>query len=126
VETIKEQLAMVLADMRRKYLHAKAMGWGSQEKFLDGAPITTTILESWIPVIERTVDALNLTPADYEEVLAGHRRLVRELDVLLNGDGAAKQASLCDVISQLADIKRRCPHNWTILQGIIKSGSTRG
>ena len=40
--------------------------------------------------------------ADYEEVLADHRRLVRELDVLLNGEhGAAKQASLCDIVSQL-------------------------
>jgi len=30
-------------------------------------------------------------------------RLVRELDVLLNGeDGAAKQASLCDIVSQVA------------------------
>ncbi|VVD91350.1 hypothetical protein PCO31110_01636 [Pandoraea communis] len=28
-------------------------------------------------------------------------RLVRELDVLLNGDSAAKQASLCDVVSQV-------------------------
>jgi len=39
--------------------------------------------------------------ADYEEVLEGHRRLVRELDVLLNGAGAAKQASLCDIVSQV-------------------------
>ncbi len=43
-----------------------------------------------------------LTAADYEQVLADHRRLVRELDVLLNGeDGAAKQASLCDIIAQV-------------------------
>ena len=43
---------------------------------------------------------------DYEEVLAGHRRLVRELDVILNGDGAAKQASLCDIVGQCAAIRR--------------------
>jgi len=43
-----------------------------------------------------------LTAEDYEEVLADHRRLVRELDVLLNGEhGAAKQASLCDIVGQL-------------------------
>lgn len=42
-----------------------------------------------------------LTVADYEECMADHRRLVRELDVLLNGDGAAKQASLCDIVWQL-------------------------
>lgn len=43
-----------------------------------------------------------LTVADYEEVLQEHRRLVRELDVILNGiSGAAKQASLCDIVSQV-------------------------
>lgn len=44
--------------------------------------------------------------ADYEAVLADHRRLVRELDVLLNGDGAAQQASLCDVVGQVARYQR--------------------
>ena len=34
-------------------------------------------------------------------MLTDHRRLVRELDVLLNGDGAAQQASLCDIVSQV-------------------------
>lgn len=44
----------------------------------------------------------DLTIEDYEEVLASHRRLVRELDVLLNGEeGAAKQASLCDIVGQV-------------------------
>lgn len=34
---------------------------------------------------------------------ADHQRLVRELDVLLNGEsGAAKQASLCDIVAQVA------------------------
>ncbi|HEJ7283071.1 TPA: hypothetical protein SMF87_004523 [Serratia marcescens] len=37
----------------------------------------------------------------YEEAAADKRRLVRELDVLLNGDGAAKQASLCDIVAQV-------------------------
>lgn len=42
------------------------------------------------------------TPAVYAEVLADHRRLVRELDVLLNGeDGAAQQASLVDLVAQV-------------------------
>ncbi|AWM87360.1 hypothetical protein [Microvirga sp. 17 mud 1-3] len=40
--------------------------------------------------------------ADYEATLADHNRLVRELDVLLNGeDGAAQQASLCDIVAQV-------------------------
>lgn len=38
---------------------------------------------------------------DYETVLADHRRLVRELDKLLNGPAAAKQASLVDLVVQL-------------------------
>jgi len=43
--------------------------------------------------------------ADYEEVLAGHRRLVRELDVLLHGEAnAARQASLADIIAQIAGV----------------------
>lgn len=42
------------------------------------------------------------TIADYESVLSDHRRLVRELDVLLNGEeGAAEQASLCDIVAQV-------------------------
>jgi len=39
------------------------------------------------------------TIADYEEVLEDHRQLVQELDIALCGDGAAKQASLCDLIA---------------------------
>lgn len=42
------------------------------------------------------------------EVHKDHKRLVRELDVLLNGvDGAAPQASLCDIVAQLADWRRK-------------------
>lgn len=45
--------------------------------------------------------------ADYEEVLAGHKCLTRELDVLLNGEeGAARQASLCDLVAQLRTVVR--------------------
>ena len=54
---------------------------------------------------------MTLTVADYEEVLADHRRLVRELDLLLNGSGAAKQASLCDIVSQVERQRIRAP-NW--------------
>jgi hypothetical protein len=38
---------------------------------------------------------------DYEEVLADHRRLVRELDQLLNRESAAEQAGLVDIVAQL-------------------------
>jgi len=39
---------------------------------------------------------------NYEEVIEDHKRLVRELDTIINGvGGAAKQASLCDIVSQM-------------------------
>lgn len=37
----------------------------------------------------------------YEEAYQSQKQLVRELDVLLNGDNAAKQASLVDIVVQL-------------------------
>ena len=44
---------------------------------------------------------------DQEEVIADMRRLTRELDVALNGEeGAAPQASLCDIVSQVQKAKR--------------------
>lgn len=48
----------------------------------------TQVTKDLVPVY--ITDADLPTAADYEEVLAGHRRLVRELDVLLNGVHAAK------------------------------------
>ena len=41
---------------------------------------------------------MTVTAADYEDVLHDQRRLVRELDVLMNGDKAARQASLVDIV----------------------------
>ena len=38
--------------------------------------------------------------SDYESMQEQHREHVRRLDVALNGDGAAKQASLIDLVSQ--------------------------
>lgn len=56
------------------------------------------------------IKRLNELVADHEEVHRDHHRLVRELDVLLNGEaGAAKQASLCDIVGQLAAQKRHRP-----------------
>lgn len=53
--------------------------------------------------------------ADYEEVLADHRRLARELDVLLNGEeGAAKQARLADIVAQVRR-ERQQPRDETYL-----------
>lgn len=41
----------------------------------------------------------------HEHVMEDHDRLVRELDVLLNGENAAKQASLCDIVAQVRNTK---------------------
>ena len=62
-----------------------------------------------------------LTTADYEEVLAGHRRLVRALDVLLNGEGAAKQASLADLVAQV----RRQGTRWHALGRAIDNAADK-
>jgi len=39
--------------------------------------------------------------SEYEAVIDDHRRLIRELDIALNGEGAAEQASLCDIVAQV-------------------------
>lgn len=38
---------------------------------------------------------------DYIEASEDKKRLTREMDIIINGEGAAKQASLCDIVSQL-------------------------
>lgn len=47
---------------------------------------------------EMVDDMRHALELDCEEALADKRRLTRELDVALCGDGAARQASLCDLI----------------------------
>lgn len=42
--------------------------------------------------------------ADYQEAHEDKKRLTRELDVIINGGDAAKQASLCDIVGQLSDV----------------------
>lgn len=53
--------------------------------------------------------------ADYEQALADHRRLVRDLDIALNGENAAPQASLCDIVAQVKGMTRQAqqPVEWT-------------
>ena len=50
-------------------------------------------------LVQAFTAALDASRKDYEEVLDDHRRLVRELDVLMNDEHAAKQASLCDIVA---------------------------
>lgn len=45
---------------------------------------------------------------DYEEVNEDKKRLVRELDMIINGKkGMAKQASLCDIVGQVKTLKEK-------------------
>lgn len=51
---------------------------------------------------------LEARTAGYEEALADYRRLVRKLDVALNGEeGAAEQASLCDLVHPVRSLRAR-------------------
>lgn len=53
-------------------------------------------------IIRAALAAQHPSQSDYETVLADHKRLVREMDVLLNGEaGAAQQASLVDLVAQV-------------------------
>lgn len=57
-------------------------------------------LQLWPPVYTHR-RALIATVEALEEVRADHDRLVRVLDVLMNGpEGSAAQASLCDLVGQ--------------------------
>lgn len=52
--------------------------------------------------------------AGYEEALSSNRRLVRELDLLLNGSGAALNPSLCDIVAQVKEEEiRSSDYFWT-------------
>jgi len=43
---------------------------------------------------------------ELQEVLEDKRRLAREIDVIINGDGAAAQASLCDLVGQIRELAK--------------------
>jgi len=74
--------------------------------------------------IDRLTGALKsvengLTIADYEEVLQSHRKNVRALDVAMHGEeGAAKQASLCDLIGPARDIRAQAAKDAATIAGL--------
>lgn len=56
---------------------------------------------------QRRQQLLQLNEQAQKDVQSSHNRLVRELDVLWNGEHAAEQAMLCDLVSQIAaDLKK--------------------
>jgi predicted nuclease with TOPRIM domain len=54
---------------------------------------------------DEKIERLTAEIAAHEEVHADKRRLVREIDVLLNGAGAAQQASLCDLVHEIGGLR---------------------
>jgi len=67
------------------------------------------ISESVVPYsfalsVARDLESAQLRIGELEEVIFDKRRLTREIDVILNGvAGAAKQASLCDLMGQIKE-----------------------
>lgn len=69
--------------------------------------------------MRRKINGVEYIPAAWaEESARDHDTLVRELDVLLNGEaGAAKQAMLCDIVAQMrgmrdGDTDDQAVHKW--------------
>jgi len=59
--------------------------------------------ETW----ERMLEAAPTPPEWWQQYINDVNRLVREMDVTLNGEeGAAQQASLCDMVAQISAMKR--------------------
>lgn len=56
------------------------------------------------------IKRLRETIVDFESAYTDYKRLVREIDVIINGeDGAAKQASLCDLMGQIRTLAAARP-----------------
>ena len=73
-----------------------------QNNDMQSRPFLLGIVLNAITAAEQCQTDDELTIDDYKEVIADHKRLVHELDVALNGEhGAAKQASLCDIVGQV-------------------------
>ncbi len=72
-EVRKVNLGPLLADMRRKYMHATARG--NDPDWLKGEPITAQILERWIPDVEQSAEALRVALAEVD-------RLEKEVSLL--------------------------------------------
>ena len=80
-------------------------------KFID--TVLQKRLELWVDAIHSGIakppehkDSEQLC-RDLEASLEDTRRLTRELDIAINGmEGAAKQASLCDILHQVKQMKK--------------------
>jgi hypothetical protein len=60
---------------------------------------------------QQLLQLLQLNEQAQQDVQSSHNRLVRQLDVLWNGEHAAEQAKLCDLVSQIAADLKKHPRN---------------
>lgn len=85
--------------------------WCIEFTFDSCATITTEYdsFEKFLAIVEGLERALDdgLTRADYEKTLQDYRRLVRDIDVIMHGNDAAKQASLCDLVGPIKCLVER-------------------
>lgn len=58
-----------------------------------------------------------LTIQDYKDALADKDNLTRDIDVILHGDGAARQASLCDLVGPIQKIASHLSSMTALLEG---------
>jgi hypothetical protein len=75
------------------------------KKNIPGAPPEIFVVSSEDRHIHALLKEMNSVVNDYEWALASHRKIVREIDVMINGEeGAARQASLVDLVGQIQDL----------------------
>ena len=65
------------------------------------AVLKPKVLKQSVQHIKEHIESQDIAIKDYEAVLQDNRRLVRDIDVAINGDNAAAQASMCDILSQI-------------------------
>jgi len=114
LEAKVEQLQAKLAGYERRILEqAGEVGWlkGENEQLKEMLAEAKADAKLWKL---RTTEAANAVAdyeelqaelADYKEVNEDKKRLAREIDIIISGEsGAAKQASLCDLVAPIQKI----------------------
>ena len=84
-----------VAEIFKKGLLAKANSESSYDAYVTSPPDCSEAEQAAAEKARAEVEA------DYEEWANDVRRLTRELDVELHGEGAAEQASLCDIVGMI-------------------------
>jgi len=83
-------------------LTTRARELAARERKLYDQRTIPAVLEELADEVERLMNLVT----GYEEAQASSRKLTREIDVALHGeDGAAKQASLCDLVHPAAALR---------------------